>query len=89
MIPGLLYYYGVMGASTMNNKLNQLTGQEVDLLEYFKVLSAASDDYEQIEFSAYGYQDQRVYDAKKIFDEQKARPSVDYYSLRKNNYSSR
>jgi len=80
---GLLYYYGVMGASTMNNKINQLTGQEVDLLKYFKVLSAASDYYEQIEFSAYGYQDQRVYDAKKILDEQKARPSVDYYSFTK------
>lgn len=80
---GLLYYYGVLGASTMNNKINQLTGQEVDLLEYFKVLSAASDYYEQIEFSAYGYQDQRVYDAKKILDEQKARPSVDYYSFTK------
>ena len=80
---GLLYYYGVMGASTMNDKINQLTGQEVDLLEYFKVLSAASDYYEQIELSAYGYQDQRVYDAKKILDEQKERPSVDYYSFTK------
>ena len=80
---GLLYYYGVMDASTMNNKINQLTGQEVDLLEYYKVLSAASDYYEQIEFSAYGYQDQRVYDAKKILDEQKARPRVDYYSFTK------
>ena len=52
-------------------------------MEYSKVLSAASDYYEQIEFSAYGYQDQRVYDAKKILDEQKARPSVDYYSFSK------
>lgn len=51
---GLLYYYVVMGASTMNNKINQLTGQEVDLLEYFKVLSAAIDQYDQS-----GYQTDR------------------------------
>lgn len=80
---GLLYYYGVMGASTMINKINQLTGQEVDLMEYINVLSTASDYYGQIEFTAYGYQDQRVYDAKKIIDEQKMRLSIDYYPFTK------
>ncbi|MDF9409965.1 MAG: hypothetical protein A4E52_01007 [Pelotomaculum sp. PtaB.Bin013] len=80
---GLLYYYGVMGALSINKMINQLTGQEADLVGYIGVLSAASDYYGQIMLSAYGYQDHRVFDAKKIIDEQKMRPGVHYYPFTK------
>lgn len=80
---GLLYYYGVADAWLIKEKIKQLTGQEVDIIEYMNVLSAASDYYGQIRYSSYGYRDHRVLDAKKIINEHKMRASIDYYPFTK------
>ena len=80
---GLLYYYGVMDAWCIKEKVKHLTGQEVDIMEFMNVISAASDYYGQVRYSSYGYTDDRVFDAEKIVEEQKMRASVDYYPFAK------
>jgi hypothetical protein len=80
---GLLYYYGVMDAWLVKDKVKQLTGQEVDILEFMNVMSFACAFYGQVQFTPYGYQDDRVLDAKKIVEEHRMRPGVDYYPFTK------
>ena len=80
---GLLYYYGVMDAWSIKKKISDLTGQEVDILEFMTVMSFACDFYGQARYTSYGYQDDRVFDAQKIVKEHRMRPRVDYYPLSK------
>ncbi|SNS88312.1 SEC-C motif-containing protein [Anaerovirgula multivorans] len=80
---GLLYYYGVMDAWLVKEKISELTGQEVDILEFMNVMSFACDFYGQARYTSYGYQDDRVLDAKKIVEEHRMRPGVDYYPFTK------
>ncbi len=80
---GLLYYYGVMDAWLVKDKVKQLTGQEVDILEFMNVMSFACDFYGQAQVSPYGYQDDRVLNAKKIVEEHRMRPGIDYYPFTK------
>lgn len=80
---GLLYYYGVMDPWTVKEKISGLTGQEVDILEFMNVMSFACDFYGQARYTSYGYQDERVFDAKKIVEEHKMRPDVEYYPFTK------
>lgn len=80
---GLLYYYGVIDSWRANNIIAKLTGEQIDFLEYMKVMSFASGFYRQAKHTGYGYQDYRVPDPKKVIDEQKKRPDVDYYPFTK------
>jgi len=80
---GLLYYYGVIDAWLVKEKIKELTGQEVDILEFMNVMSFACDFYGQARCTPYGYQDDRVFDAKKIVEEHRMRPGVDYYPFTK------
>ncbi|MCO1603156.1 SEC-C metal-binding domain-containing protein [Desulfosporosinus nitroreducens] len=80
---GLLHYYGVMDAWPVKAKISELTGQEVDILEFMNVMSFACDFYGQVSYTSYGYQDDRVFDAKKIVEEHRMRPGVDYYPFTK------
>ena len=54
---GLLYYYGVMDAWHVKEKISELTGQEVDILEFMNVMSFACEFYGQARYTSYGYQD--------------------------------
>ncbi len=80
---GLLYYYGVMDVWRIKEKIKEHTYQEVDILEYRNVMSFACNFYGQARYTPYGYQDDRVFDAKKIVDEHIMRPGVDYYPFTK------
>lgn len=80
---GMLYYYGVMGAWLVREKISELTGQEVDVLEFMNVMSFACDFYGQARYTPCGYQDDRVLDAKKIVEEHRMRPGIDYYPFTK------
>ena len=75
---GLLYYYGVMDAWLIKEKVKKLIGQEIDILEFMDVMSFACDFYGQARYTPYGYQDDRVFDAKKIVEEHRMRSGVDY-----------
>ncbi|KPU45176.1 hypothetical protein OXPF_13030 [Oxobacter pfennigii] len=80
---GLLYFYGVMDAWRVKEKVKKLIGQEVDIKEFMNVMSFACDFYGQANRTPYGYADDRVFDAKKIVEEHKMRPGVDYYPFTK------
>lgn len=80
---GLLHYYGVMDAWHVKTKISEHIGQEIDILEFMNVMSFACDFYGQASFTSYGYQDDRVFDAKKIVEEHRMRPGVDYYPFTK------
>lgn len=80
---GLLYYYGVMSPWPLKLKMEKLTGQQIDFLEFMNVMSFACDFYGQARFTPDGYQDDRVFDAREIIEEQGRRPGVDYYPFTK------
>lgn len=80
---GLLHYYGFMDAWRIKKKISELTGQEVDILEFMDVMSFACDFYGQVRCTFHGYRDDRVFDAKRIVEEHKMRPDVDYYPFTK------
>ncbi|PKM83353.1 MAG: zinc chelation protein SecC [Firmicutes bacterium HGW-Firmicutes-14] len=80
---GLIYYYGVMQVWLVKEKISELTGQEVDILEFMNVMSFACEFYGQVHNTPYGYQDDRVFDAKKIVEEHRMRPGVDFFPFTK------
>lgn len=80
---GLLYYYGVMEAWLIKEKIEEFTGEKIDFSEFIKVMSFACDFYGHVLSTPYGYKDDRVFDAKKIAEEHGIRPEVDYYSFTK------
>jgi Uncharacterized protein conserved in bacteria len=80
---GLLHYYGVMGVRPVKERIEEFTGQKIDFLEFMKVMSFACDFYGQVRCTSYGYQDDRVFDAKKIVEEHRMRYDIDYYPFTK------
>lgn len=80
---GMLYYYGVVDVWIIKEKIEKLTGKEIDVLEFINVIAMASNYYDQINFSDYGLRNHRVLDARKIIGEHKMRASVPFYSFSK------
>lgn len=80
---GLLHFYGVIEVWRVKEKIEELTGPKIDFLEFMKVMSFACDFYGQARCTPYGYQDDRVFDVKKIVEEHRIRPGVDYYPFTK------
>lgn len=80
---GMLYYYGVMKPWSVKKKIEDLTGKEIDMLEFLDVMSFACDFYGQVRCTGNGFQDDRIFDAKTIVDEQRRRPGIDYYPFTK------
>lgn len=80
---GMLHYYGVMDAWALIEKIQMLTGKEVDIPEFMEVTSFASEFYRKARLTEYGYKDHRVFDAMKIVNEHRKRPGVDYYPFTK------
>ena len=80
---GLLYYYGVMEALLIKEKIEEFTSEKIEFPEFIKVMSFACDFYGQVCSTSYGYKDDRVFDAKKVVEEHRMRPEVDYYPFTK------
>ncbi len=80
---GMLYYYGVMEAWLIKEKIEELTRGKIQFPEFVTVMSFACDFYRQVCSTPYGYKDDRVFDAKKIIEEHGMRPEVDYYPFTK------
>jgi Predicted metal-binding protein related to the C-terminal domain of SecA len=80
---GMLYYYGVMDILAAQSKIEEFTSQKVDLMEYLRVLDVAIDSYGLIRKTMFGFQDDRVFDAKKVMEEHQSRPDVDYFPFSK------
>ncbi|WP_163100165.1 YecA family protein [Peribacillus alkalitolerans] len=84
---GMLYYYGVMDSSEMLDRISALSKREVDIVEYFDVISSASDYYVQIRnsISSYGgYMENRcIFNAKNLIEVHKTRTDINYYPFTK------
>lgn len=80
---GILYYFGVIDAWSLKERIQELTGKNVDGKEFMDVMLCACDFYGQADFTHYGFQDHRVFDARKIVEEQRSRPHVDYHHFTK------
>lgn len=78
---GMLYYYGVMGMGTLVKKIEELTGEKVEFLDYIGVITPAMDFYKQVRYTPHGLCDCRVDDAEEIFDEHRSRQNIDRYPL--------
>lgn len=76
---GMLYYYGVMEAWAIKERIEELTKQEIDIMELMNVINKASDFYGQIDYSIYGYKNIYILEPQKIVEEHRKRPKVDYY----------
>lgn len=80
---GMLYYYGIMEAWLIKEKIEEIMGVKIVFPEFIKVMSFACDFYGQVCSTPYGYKDDRVFDAKRIAEEHGMRPEVDYYPFTK------
>lgn len=76
---GLLYYYGVMEVWAINGRIEELTKQEIDIIEFMNVINMACDFYGQIDYSIYGYKNALILEPQKIVEEHRKRLKVDYY----------
>lgn len=80
---GMLFYYGVLSVTQIRSMLGKLCSQEPDYMELFNVLIEASLHYRRIHYNSRGFADSRVFDAEKVREEQKARPSIEYFQFSK------
>lgn len=80
---GLLYYYGIVHTSALVDMASELLRQEIDFKEFSDVLTSASDYYQQMGYSLYGFVDKRVYNVEKTFEEIEKRSSIGYYPFTK------
>lgn len=76
---GMLYYYGVLDSLKIMDKIRELTGQQVDFMDFADVMHFACNYYGQVKLTPYGYQNDYIFDAKSIMEEQDKRPNVAYY----------
>lgn len=78
---GMLYYYGVLSFKNLEDMIERYTGEKPDTIQYINVLYDAAQYYEQIKLNedGFGFCHARVFDARKVIEEQNARPGVDYY----------
>ncbi|WP_332692907.1 YecA family protein [Halalkalibacter lacteus] len=83
LIHGLLYYYGIMDSGKMLDKIQQLTGAEVNPIEYFNMLFLTIEYYGQAQYSAYGIHDHRVFDPEHLIEEHNMRSSISNYRFTK------
>ena len=80
---GALYYYGTMGIVALTEKIEELTGNKVDYVNYIDVLTPSIEFYGRVRYSTDGLCDHRVINDRELLDEQRSRPSVDYYPFTK------
>ncbi|WP_027366238.1 SEC-C metal-binding domain-containing protein [Desulfotruncus alcoholivorax] len=82
---GLLYYYGVLNFTKLEDMIEKFTGARPDTIQYMEILYDAARYYGQIKpnDAGFGFCDARVFDAEMVMQEQNARPGVDYYPFTK------
>lgn len=76
---GMLHYYGVMETGVIKKRIEELTNQKIDILEFMNVINMACDFYGQARYSIYGYHNSLILNPKEIVGEHRNRPDIDYY----------
>lgn len=80
---GMLYFYGVMETFKVREKVESLSSEHVNVHEFNKVISDASDYYQEVSYSATLMADERIIDPKEVLMDHRQRPNVDYYPFTK------
>ncbi|HCS10586.1 MAG TPA: zinc chelation protein SecC [Clostridiales bacterium] len=81
---GMLYYYGVMDSWRLIKNVQKYVEKNININQFVDVISLACNLYENMNKTAYGYKDARVYDSENIIAEHNKRPNIDYYQFTKN-----
>lgn len=85
---GLLYYYGTLSLSKLLEMLEDYTKTKINIREYLDVIYEANSFRKENYSSVEGYSNVRVFDPKKVIQEQEARKTVPYYPFTKQNNNS-
>lgn len=76
---GLLYYYGALDASQLNEMVAKLMKVEVDFLEFHKILSNTIEYYQEIQCKEDIYYHLTVRNPEKIRKQHNERPDLAFY----------
>jgi hypothetical protein len=80
---GLLYYYGTLRLAKLLEFLEDYTKTKINIREYLDVIYEANTYRKEHYSNAEGYSNVRVFDSKKVIQEQEARKTVPYYPFTK------
>ena len=80
---GMIYFYGVVSIKLAVKKIRELTGKDVDYVEFYQVMSSACDYYGQADKIPEGFKNDSVFEYEKILGEHNRRPEVGYYPFTK------
>lgn len=81
LVYAMLYYYGVMEISVLQEKLALLTNTDIDEYEMFRRIINHQHRYGEIRFENSYFIFDEVYDANHIINEQMSRSDVDFLEL--------
>ncbi|WP_240375621.1 YecA family protein [Bacillus piscicola] len=80
---GLLYYYGTLSLTQLEDMLEAYTKRTVDVREYISVMYQANDYREQIQIDGGSFSDLQVVDPDRVKREHKMREETPYYPFTK------
>lgn len=80
---GMLYYYGVLGLSQLEELLKYYTGTNLQMEEYVSVIEDSVSFYQEIRIDAMGLSNIRVWDAERVKNEHQFRPDLLFYPFNK------
>ncbi|MDQ1002962.1 hypothetical protein QFZ28_003362 [Neobacillus niacini] len=80
---GLLFYYGTLSLTKLLEMLEDYTKTKINIREYLDVIYEANSFRKENYSNVEGYSNIRVFDPKKVIQEQGARKTVPYYPFTK------
>ncbi|SDN39037.1 SEC-C motif-containing protein [Paenibacillus sp. yr247] len=81
---GLLFYYGKLSLSELENFLKQYTGENVRIGDYLSVLYESLSFYWKIRPDSDGFSNSLIKDTRQVQQEQESRLNLSYYPFSKN-----
>ncbi|RDW21300.1 hypothetical protein CWR48_02480 [Oceanobacillus arenosus] len=81
---GLLYYYGALDLSQLEEMVEKHTNEALSTLNYIEVIYDAVSYRVDLQFENGVYSNSRVSDSKKVIEEHQSRANVPYYPFTKN-----
>lgn len=83
LIQGLLFYYGTLSLNELDMFMKHYMGTDMRLGEYLFVLEAAQAFYREVKLDSVGFSNYRVWDAKRLKEEQQIRLDLPFYPFTK------
>jgi hypothetical protein len=80
---GLLYYYGTLSLTKLLEMLEDYTKTKINIREYLTVIYEANSFRKEHYSNGEGYSNVRVFDSKKVKQEQEARKTIPFYPFTK------